>query len=430
MAVQIEKETFTPYRLCLDEIVAGNTPIHRPDFGEFESLVMQLQKQDAPNVRATMLQTMLETSPGLAALYHGTSSQEDEEFDSHFLEFKDLATLPKPKWLIYDVLSSKGINYLVSEPKKGKTYVAISMACSVAMELPGDRAIAAMMEAENTLNWCGQVTEHGHVLYIAAEAIEDIAERVTGWAKYHGVPDIPYLHLYECPIQLATDTERLMRALDRRYKDADFKLIVVDTQAMCTIGLEENSKKDFDPVVAATEALWRKYNCCILIVHHAGRNGHIRGSSAMDGATYTLLEVSPVDEHLVLKCLLKRLGKNWESDMYLDWKTVEMDYLNQKGEPATTSVVVKSDWKAESDAERLSAFQQKVLDVIQTLGGKDVPRIAVMQEMGIKKGAAEESNLKNATKALITKKLMKSGKLGRNVSYTLQGVEGSSDEFE
>lgn len=351
----------------------------------------------------------------IALATSGTSEQEeDDEFDADFLEFDQLATLPKPEWLIYNILPTKGINFLVSAPKVGKTYIAVSWGCTVALEPSGNRTKDTLNA--DILNWCGRATRHGHVIYVAAEDIDDIAQRAIGWAKYHHIKAIPHMHFFKRPLQIKDEHERFMNALDRRYKDADIKMIIIDTLAMCTSGIEENSKKEFDNVIRAVEMLWRKYNCCILIVHHEGRNGKIRGTSSLDGVAYTLMDAEAVDDKLVLKCTLKRRGKKFD-DIYLDWQTVELGYLDEEGNPATASVVTRSDFTPDSDGVRLTKLQQNIVDVIIALGSKNVARRVVMAECHITE--KQERSFRNAINALINMNILVMEKKGRESYYSI-----------
>lgn len=407
----------------------GQLPNPRPNFGEYELAVRNAEKfvqnNRAGGIAAqNRINTLIKNIPPLAAMPEAQArveGEEDPEFDAHFLEFKDLRKLSKPEWLIYGVLPAKGINFLVSAPKAGKTYLAVTIAGTVALAPSGNDVLDAL-DADK-LNWAGQVTRHGDVMYIAAEAIEDIAQRFVAWAKLHNIPDseLSHLHLFECPLRLATDTERFMSALDRRYKDATFKLIVIDTLAMCSLGIEENSKKEFDAVIASMEVLWRKYNCCVLVVHHTGRNGAIRGTSAMDGVTYSLMKVERVDERIALKSELQRRGKNFDT-MYFDWQIVELDHLDETGNTATESVLVKSDWKAATKAEELTKNQQIILDIIKALGGKEIARTDVKNKCKM-----SNQTFISATKALNTKNLIDISTRSNKDYYTLQGCkEGES----
>jgi hypothetical protein len=74
-------------------------------------------------------------------------------------------------------------------------------------------------------------------------------------------------------------------------------MIVIDTQARITVGVEENSAKEMGLVVAEFDRLRRVGGgSTILIVHHQGNAGQqARGSSAMLGAAQTELTVTKKD---------------------------------------------------------------------------------------------------------------------------------------
>lgn len=402
-------------------------PADAPDFGDAQPHINNLLNfiNGNPTIATAVVRGRVDSDPVLKAFLGRTAQTEetDDEFDADFLEYDELISLPPPQWLIYDILPTVGINFLASEPKAGKTYLTLSMSCTIAVEPSGNRTQDAINA--DLLNWCGRETRHGDVIYIAAEDIDDIAERVRGWAKYHHIQKIPHLHFFKRALQIRDEHERFMKALDRRYKDADIKLIVIDTLAMCTAGIEENSKKDFDAVIAAAEKLWRKYNCCVLIVHHAGKNGSMRGTSAMGGVCYTLMEIESIDEKLVLKCKYKRRGKNFE-DIYFDWQTVELDYCDEKGDPATTSVVTRSDYKKDSDAQTLTKMQQNIVDVAIALGGIKVARSDIKRECKIDQ--KQERSFINATKALVKKEIFRKVEEGRYVFYTVQGYGKEENE--
>jgi hypothetical protein len=403
-------------RVWVRDIEAGKKPDIRPPLGRWDDLAKDIEQgfvSDAEIMRK-------------AIMLHRRSWPEFEklmasEDEFQFLEVRDLSKLPKPEWLIYDIFPTKGVNFLYGRKGCGKTYVAISMACSVAMEASSNRA--QTMLQEDALNWCGRTTRHGHVIYIAGEDIDEVAQRVQAWMKFHNVSDIPNLHFLPSPLRLNTDTPRFIEAVKRHYQDIDIALIVVDTLAVCSMGLEENSKKEFDGVLGALEKLWRDFNACVVAVHHAGKNGEMRGTSSMDGIAYSMIEVSEEDENIKLRSEKKRRGKKFES-FYLDRQIIELPGLDEAGRQMNSCVVTLSDRKIESDAERLTGLQQRIIDVARALGGKRVARADIKREMNISE--KQDRGFIKATGSLIKKGLMSEEKVGRNVFYSLQGIEGTN----
>jgi len=278
-----------------------------------------------------------------------------------FLDFKDLRALPKPESLVYNVVSAKGVTFFYGPTGEGKTFVATDLACHVA----------------GGLDWLGQVTKHGPVVYIAAEDIDDIAQRVLAWANYHHVTDLPDLHFFPCPLNLAKDTPAFIESLEQQYPGIQPVLFIVDTMAMCSIGIDENNKGIYDAVISSIETIWRKYNCSVVAVHHSGRNGDIRGTSSIDGVAYGLVKITAVDDQIKLESIKRRRGKPFD-DIYLDRHIVETGDLDEQGKPTTTLVLECSD-KTRASSTYLTKLQVEMLQHVSNLGGVEVARGEVIK---------------------------------------------------
>jgi RecA-family ATPase len=72
-----------------------------------------------------------------------------------------------------------------------------------------------------------------------------------------------------------------------------YDVIIFDTQARCTVGMNENDSKSVGEFVHRLEQLRQMYGACLLLIHHMPRQGdHLRGSIAMEGAATTVLLAS------------------------------------------------------------------------------------------------------------------------------------------
>lgn len=330
----------------------------------------------------------------------GVPAEEREEEEFKFLEFKDLRSLPKPEWLLYNVLPTKGVSFIYGPPKSGKTFVMVTVAGSVASE---------------NINWADLATKHGHVIYIAAEDIDEVARRFIAWADVNGINDLPNLHFFPCPLALARDTPKFIDAIDKRYPDAEIVLFVVDTLAMCSLGIDENTKKDFDAVLGSLEILWRKYSCSVVAVHHSGKNGEMRGTSSMDGIAYSKIEVSAVENRVAVKCKEKRRGRAFD-DIWFDEKIVQMDTLDEIGFPEVARVLVKSDGTTSTDTiEKLTKLQRAVLQHTSNLGGSHVPRTEVMKACEVDRN--HEPSFVNAVSILVQKGYLETPYIEKQRTY-------------
>src|SRR5690606_18490781 len=140
------------------------------------------------------------------------------------------------------------------------------------------------------LNWHGMRTRQGAVLYVAAEGGAGLAKRLEAWHVHHGQPiDRPGLLVIDRAVQLADEGTVDLAKILRLYAaaaDRVPRLIVVDTLARCAIGLDENKAQDMGKLIDAAENLKRASGCCVLLVHHTGKDASrgLRGSSALTGA--------------------------------------------------------------------------------------------------------------------------------------------------
>ncbi len=80
-------------------------------------------------------------------------------------------------------------------------------------------------------------------------------------------------------------------------------LLILDTQARCTLALEENSATEQGRAIQHAEEIQRASGATVLAVHHSGRSGdHGRGSTAWDGAVWSDLRMTGEDLRAKLTC--------------------------------------------------------------------------------------------------------------------------------
>jgi hypothetical protein len=96
------------------------------------------------------------------------------------------------------------------------------------------------------------------------------------------------LHIVQHPPNLFRGEAEAFITAIRRHNPA---LVVIDTLARSSVGAEENSARDMGEVNDAVDEIAKKLNCLVLLVHHSGKGGGERGSSAIRGATDGICEV-------------------------------------------------------------------------------------------------------------------------------------------
>jgi hypothetical protein len=197
--------------------------------------------------------------------------------EAKLLDVDGLAQLEPPVPLIEGWLYRDSIARLNGKPGAGKSVLALDFAASVGTGAP----------------WRNIAVDQGDVIYIAAEGASGQLARVNAWAQQHERP-VSGVRFLPQPVQVTSPEWLVLVELARRARPA---LIVVDTQARVTEGMEENSAKEMGLLVGRCEALRAASGACVLLVHHLGHAGeHGRGSSVVYGALFTELTLKRDDE--------------------------------------------------------------------------------------------------------------------------------------
>lgn len=190
--------------------------------------------------------------------------------------------------------------------------------------------------------WHGRYVRQGLVVYLVAEGSGGIRKRVRAWERHYGVAMEHVLFLPR-PVQ-AMDQEWLtLIEACRRLGPA---LVVVDTQARVSVGVEENSAKELGLVIDRMEQLRAATRACVLLIHHTGHVGdHGRGSTSAKGALQSELHVSKKGDRAANTIVTIKTGKQkddeQESDIQFGLKVVNLPgEAKPDGRPVTSVVLV------------------------------------------------------------------------------------------
>ncbi len=211
-----------------------------------------------------------------------------------------LDLIPEPEPLVPGVLYRDSLAWLYGAPGCGKSFIAIDLAgCIGTGEVwQGFGPTPAMREG--SLRWGKSPVAQGTVLYLVAEGVSGVKQRVRAWEASMGqrMAGVQFL-----PVAVQASNGSDWAAFVELARELEPALIVVDTQARVTVGMEENSAKEMGEFVHRVEQLRVATRACVLVVHHTGRGGeHMRGSIAMDGAATTLLKVEKAEEYVTIEC--------------------------------------------------------------------------------------------------------------------------------
>jgi hypothetical protein len=225
-----------------------------------------------------------------------TSGRSDDEAPAtkhlrdRLLSLDDLARMPPVLPLVDGLIYRGTLAQLAGPPGSYKSFIAVGIACSVALGMP----------------WEGHAVPHsGHVLYVVPEGASGIRARVLAWCDLPGVDPRDLrgrLQFLPEPIYLGNSLN-VAQAIEVTSLDNTSALVVLDTRARCTTGLEENSSTEQGRAIDAAERIGRGDGAAVLAVHHSGRSGdHGRGSNAWDGAIWSDLRITGEDLRCRIHC--------------------------------------------------------------------------------------------------------------------------------
>ncbi|AHK12001.1 primase/helicase [Mycobacterium phage Hosp] len=183
--------------------------------------------------------------------------------------FSHWRDMPPPEFIIDGLLEHGGLTSIIGPPGMGKSTVALDMACHIAT---GKR-------------WQGLRTFKTPVLYLPGEGLSGAVQRIRAWEDAHEMDLGSDLLLGNGIILVAAQNEawgEVAAYIARR----GIGLVIFDTFARMSAGLEENSATDVGKAVRRFDKLKELTNAGVCVVHHTGKADPStgRGSSALNGA--------------------------------------------------------------------------------------------------------------------------------------------------
>lgn len=207
-----------------------------------------------------------------------------------FLTAADVEQIPPPRFLVEGLIQAEAVAVLVGKYASGKSFLALNMALDVATGLP----------------FLGRPVISGPVLYVATEGARGLGVRLAAWRASRNTSRNPADFYCEPASVQLLDPPEVSRLVSRiRQMPAAPVLVVLDTFARCTVGYEENSVKDMGRAMEAAALIQRQTGATVLLVHHAGNNGNLRGSTSIPGAVESIIAVEK-DESGKLKLTIDK----------------------------------------------------------------------------------------------------------------------------
>ena len=205
-----------------------------------------------------------------------------EHYQESMIHADELKNLAKPSYMMeeYPILE-KGFNALIGPSGSCKSFTALDIAARLSLR--------------------------ASIVYNAGEGLSGYASRWEAW-KYHHHQHSGQLHFYTEGVQVIDDISRA--AFIEECRPLKPLLVIIDTMARAAVGIEENSAKEIGQLVAGCYLIMSELDCGILMVHHTGKDGKYRGSSAFFGACDSIIAQSKLDGLIYLYNDDEHGGKN------------------------------------------------------------------------------------------------------------------------
>lgn len=184
-------------------------------------------------------------------------------------------------WLIQELVPATGLGVVYGHPGCGKSFLALDLALHVALGK----------------EWHGRPAKKGVAVYLAAEGMAGLRNRVAAQKKHYGIDEAPFA-VIPLPVDLQSSAEGLS-ALKRAIGLAAARyelppaLLVIDTLSK-TFGSGKENTDDMARYLTNCASIAAMFSCFVLIVHHRpkglGRDDP-RGHSSLIGGVDTILSV-------------------------------------------------------------------------------------------------------------------------------------------
>lgn len=171
------------------------------------------------------------------------------------------------KWQVKHIIPDNSLGMFFGASGTYKSFVALDHGLHVA----------------HGMQWMGKRTNHGRVVYVAAEGGAGIYRRVQAWHQQHGLQLTSNFHVCITPMVLSLHDHVAALASALESLPTRPALVYIDTLSQTFEG-DENSATDISSYLRLINAEIRaKFDCSVVVIHHSGHSAaeRPRGSSAI-----------------------------------------------------------------------------------------------------------------------------------------------------
>jgi KaiC/GvpD/RAD55 family RecA-like ATPase len=272
--------------------------------------------------------------------------------------FDDIQPQLTGLWLMKRLLPATGVAVLYGHPGCGKTFLALDWSMHIALGR----------------DWQGRKVKQGLVVYLCAEGVSGLRNRVEAFRRHHKVEGASFA-LIPVAIDMQApdaDVNRLIAAVRQAEEHFGERavLVVIDTISK-TFGAGKENTDDMVTYVANCQRVSSELEALTMAVHHRPKDAESedpRGHSSLKGGSETVIIVEAGDT----KKLRVTKQKDGEDglEMLFKLKVVELG-VDEDNEPVTSCVVEPTDIdlvpRGESIASKMTRLSDKQRAVFNSL---------------------------------------------------------------
>jgi hypothetical protein len=266
--------------------------------------------------------------------------------------FDDVLNMPSKQFLLDQVFGPGDIGMLYGHSGCGKTFVVIDLI----LKLCTGKRWANRFDVLRPLS----------VAYCAGEGYGGLPSRFQTATANYGIQELPNFTFFKKVPQLFNAAHPFhaihfitsWQDLQSRGFLLPLDFLIIDTLHTANNGGDENSSNDMQIIFSNCQLIAQSLGCAVLIIHHANKEGGVRGSNAFTSDCDFVIKIDKA-AHLggtnaFMECQKNKDGEYWKSlnfnlsplegydSMYVTWDVVESD---------ETIVLNKKQWK-----EKILAF--------------------------------------------------------------------------
>ncbi|MFL5625057.1 MAG: AAA family ATPase [Ktedonobacteraceae bacterium] len=294
---------------------------------------------------------MVRVSPEQAA---PGAEKKERSYQLHPLSY--LKNRPKREWGVDHIVLDKGVSVFVGDGGSGKSTFVLNM----------DIARAC------GIDFIGKTTKPAFVIWVAAESIDELYDRVIAMLKCNQIPEESLTNFLildgRMPFNNTAEVDLFIQEIQEQLQELDVTptthslTFTFDTYARCTPGADENNTQETKLIVDSMLKISDTFNAQVKTIHHVNAQGRIRGNTAFRDAVDTMWIVTKEGSQVKLHCDKMR-GRIEPEDFQVEIRSIILDPDNID---STAPVIFSSD--APSTEPFAPRVQIQLLDILQASG--------------------------------------------------------------